>query len=128
MTAQTLLDNALALILTSSSQTPEYRVHALPVINMLLAETEGYNNMIRANKGKDEKTGLFIQSLDDELPCEQELALSALPNGLCSKLMMDDDDLAKVAYFQNQYAAACEAAAICVSQAVTDVYTNGAGA
>jgi hypothetical protein len=128
MTAHTLLDNALALILTSSSQTPEYTDHALPVINMLLAETEGYNNMIRIHKGKGEKTGLVILSMEDELPCEQELALSALPNGLCSKLLMDDDDLAKVAYFQNQYAAACEMAAMCVSHAVTDVYTNGAGA
>ena len=126
MTAQTLLDNALALIFTSSSQAPEYASHALPLINMLLAETERYNNMIRINKGKDETAGLFVLNLDNELPCEEELALTALPNGLCSKLMMDDDDLAKVAYFQNQYVSACEAAAMCIAREVTDIYPSGA--
>ena len=125
MTAQKLLDNALALILTSSSQTQEYTDHALPLINMLLAETERHNNMIRKSKNKEEKTGLFILSLDDELPCEDELAVTALPNGLCSKLLMDDDDMAKVAYFQNQYVAACDAAATCIFEPVVDVYPKG---
>lgn len=125
MTAQKLLDNALALTLTSSLQTPEYADHALPVINMLLGEIQPYNDMIRKNKSKAELGRMFVLSLEDELPCEDEIAVTALPNGLCAKLLMDDDDLAKVAYFQNQYVAACEAASACVIEPVKDFYAGG---
>ena len=123
MTAHKLLDNSLALLLTSSSQTPEYTTNALPLINMLLAETRPYNDMLRQQKGKQPlKYMPNITTLEDELPYEDELMLIALPNAMCAKLLMDDDDLAKVAYFQNQYVAACEAAAGCVTGTVSDVY------
>ena len=126
MTALKLLDNSLALLLTSSSGTPEYTASALPVINMLLAETRQYNEILRRQKGKKPLEDIpCVFSLEDELPCEDELAMTALPNALCAKLLMDDDDLAKVAYFQNQYVSACESAARCVAEPVKDIYPAG---
>ena len=126
MTAHKLLDNSLALLLTSSSGTPEYTSNALPLINMLLAETRHYNDIIRQQKGKEPLEDVpRILTLSDELPCEDELALTALPNALCAKLLMDDDDMAKVVYFQNQYVAACESAVMCVADAINDVYPAG---
>lgn len=128
MTAQQLLDNALALLLTSSAQTPEYTVHAVALINMLLGEIGPYNEMICKSKNKEPQSALRIESLNDVLPCEEALSITALPNGLCAKLLMDDDDMAKVAYFQNQYIAAAQAAAQCVAEHISDVYPNGGGA
>ncbi len=125
MTAQQLLDNALALLLTSSTQTPEYADHALPLINMLLGEIGVYNNLIRENSGKTPVTELLsVAGMEEQLPCEHALAVTALPSGLCAKLLMDDDDMAKVAYFQNQFVAACEAAAQGAAKPVADVYAN----
>lgn len=127
MTSETLLDNALALLLTTSSQAPEYRDSALPLINMLLAEITPANNILRAARGKAPADApLQVGSLDAALPCEPEFSAAALPFGLCARWLMDDDDLAKAAWFQNQFVQAAEDAAGTVAQPVADYYAGGA--
>lgn len=126
MTAQKLLDNALALILTSSVITPEYSACAVPLINQMLAEITPYDNIIRAERGLPRQAGMLILSLGDELPCQDRLASAALPYGLAAKLLIDDDELAKAAFFHNQYISACEMAAGWQAGPVKDCYAGGA--
>lgn len=126
MTAATLLDNALALLLTTSSQTPEYTDSALPLINMLLAEVTPANDMLRAQKGlAPSGVPLLADNMEAPLACEEELARAALPYGLCAKLLMDDDDMAKVAWFQNQFVQAAWDSAGVVAAPVADCYPGG---
>ncbi len=102
-----LLDDALALMMTTRAQSPEYAEYAVPLINLLLAETKEADNMLRERAGLAARsTTPAISSLEEELPCDPLLAASALPLGLCARLVMDDDDMSKVAYYQNQYVAA----------------------
>ncbi len=123
MTAAKLLDNALALLTTTRAQSPEYAEFAVPLINLLLAETHGCDNSLRASKGLAEREEAGeIASLDEELPCEPELARAALPFGLCARLVMDDDDFARAAYYYNQYTVAVEETGRWVPGAVADVY------
>lgn len=126
MTAQKLLDNALALILTSSAITPEYSACAVPLMNQILAEMAPYDNMIRAEHGLPRQDGMFILGLGDELPCQDRLASAAMPYGLAAKLLIDDDELAKAAFFHNQYISACEMAAGWQAAPVKDCYAEGA--
>lgn len=129
MTAAKLLDNALALLLTTSAQTPEYTDSTLPLVNMLLCETTPYNDLLREAKGLPATPGLLqIGGMEDELPCEEVFAVMALPHGLCAKLLMDDDDMAKVTWFQNRYLEALSDAAGTLAASVKDRYPGGEGA
>lgn len=121
-----LLENSLALLGTSSTASPEYAPFAVALINVLIAETSEVNNGIRVSKGKERLSQVGeIISLSDVLPCEEELTRSAFVYGLCSKLLLNDDDMARVAYFQNMCASEIEAAAVCVLSPVADVYGGG---
>lgn len=125
MTGFQLLDGSLALLLTDRALAPEYTEYAPGLINMLLAETHEINNSLRASKGLAEHAApQSITSLDDELPCEEELARSALMYGLVAKLIMDDGDMSRVSYFQNQYVSLCSDAAKYVTTAIKDVYAG----
>lgn len=126
MTGFELLDGALALLLTDRALAPEYAEYAPSLINMLLAETQGINNTLRASKELAEHPSPeSIASLDGELPCEDELARSALMYGLAAKLIMDDGDMSRVAYFQNQYITLAADAAKYVARPVVDFYAGG---
>ncbi len=123
MTAVTLLDNALALLATTRAESPEYTQFALPLINVLLAETQGYDNSIRAYKGLAEQREVQrIEALSDELPAQDELSAAALVYGLCAKLLLDEDDMARMAYFNNAYVSALADASKFVAVPVADVY------
>ncbi|MEA4912180.1 MAG: hypothetical protein VB092_06190 [Oscillospiraceae bacterium] len=127
MTAITLLDNALALLATTRALSPEYVQYALPLINILLAETAPYDNSIRAAKGLAEaQDAPEITALSDTLPAQPELCAAALAYGLCARLLLNEDDMARMAYFNNAYISALEDAARFVPAAVTDVYGGDA--
>lgn len=126
MKATQLLDNALALLATDQAQSPEYTDYAVPLINLLLAQTFSCNNSIRAYKGLEELEEIYeIQSLQDELPCEIELVREALPLGLCARFVMDEEDMAKVAYYQNEYVSAVQDAGRWTAGRILDVYGSG---
>ena len=123
-----LLDNALALLMTTRAQSPEYADYAVPLANLLLAETRAADDLLRARVGKPPHSSLVpLTSLEDELPCEEQLAASVLPLGLCARLAMDDDDMSKVAYYQNQYVAAIGSLPA-LAAPVEDVYAETAPA
>ncbi|MDO4566401.1 MAG: hypothetical protein Q4B42_03625 [Oscillospiraceae bacterium] len=126
MTSYGLLDAALALLLTNRGLASEYVEYAAPLINMLLAETFEINNSLRLSKGLAElEAPPCISSLEEELPCEEELLRSALPQGLVAKLIMDDGDMSRVAYFQNQYVNAALDAGKYAARPIEDVYKDG---
>ncbi len=123
MKATQLLNNALAILATTKEQSPEYADFAVPLINLLLMQTFECNNSIRSAKGLQELDEVYeIESLEDELPCENELAREALPLGLCARFVMDEDDMAKVAYYQNEYVAAVQDAGRWTCTKIKDVY------
>ncbi len=123
MTALQLLDGALALLGTSSSLSPDFLQYALPLINLLIAETFDVNNTIRLYKNMSELEEIpTVSDMQETLPTEPELNRSAFIYGLCSKLLLNDDDMVRVAYFQNMCASEIDAAAKGVLGSVTDVY------
>ncbi|MEG0751204.1 MAG: hypothetical protein RR998_06365 [Oscillospiraceae bacterium] len=127
MTGNELLDSALALLMTNRKYAPEYLEFALPLVNMLLAEIHGSNNALRASRGLAEyESPQSIIALDDALPCEDELCVPALAHGLVAKLIMDDGDMAKTAYYQNQYVNGVLDAAQYVCAPIDDFYAKGA--
>lgn len=125
MTAAELLDNALAVLATTRAESPDYCEYAVPLINLLLAELFEYNNALLAAKGRPEQSGIGkISALDDELPIEEELARTAMPMGLCAQFVMDDDDLAKAAYYRNRYVSAVEEAGRWITGPIVDFYAG----
>lgn len=123
MTALQLLNGALALLGTTSTLSPDYSQYALPLINLLIAETFDVNNTIRLYKQKEELAEIpSISTLEDTMPTEEELNRSAFIYGLCSKLLLNDDDMARVSYFQNMCASEIDAAVKGVPRGVIDVY------
>ncbi len=123
MTGYELTDAALSLLTLSRAQAPEYTEFALGFINMLLCETNGANNTIRLERNKPElETPPVLASLDDEVISEPELFGYALPCGLCAKFILDDGDMARTAYFQNEYVNAVNSASRGVVSGTSDVY------
>lgn len=107
MTGSQLLARALALLATSGAEAPEYADAALPLVNLLLAETFGADNALRAAAGAAEAAApQSIGALSEALPCDERLAAAALPYGLAARLLLGDDDAARAAVFHNLYVAA----------------------
>lgn len=124
MTADTLYQNALALIVTDKADSSDYTAFAPAVINLLLAETFEINNSLRVSKGLQPlESAPQISSLSEEPDAESELLRTALPYGICAKLLVDDD-ISRAVYFQNQYALAVKECDRCVGGTVSDVYAD----
>lgn len=103
MTGTELLKQALALM--AETETDDYLELGLTYINMLLAETKKQNDRMRRWAGKEALEGYpKISALEDELPCEEELAREALPWGLCAKIFFDEDDNPRLSMFNEEYA------------------------
>lgn len=123
MTANQLYESALALMIESTATAGDYNDFALPVINGLLAETFSANNALRIKAGKEELKEIpTLSSLLDEVEYEPILLRTALPYGICAKLIIDDDDMGKVAYYQNQYVGFVNEYTSAVLGVVADVY------
>ncbi len=124
MTAQQLLNTSLSLMSEDSAE--DYEAFAIPLINVLLAETFEVNNGLRIFNGKEPAASLqLVTNLTDTLEVEDILASSALPYGLASKLLFDDDDMNRMGYMTNQYANAVNALAKCNPKPIVDVYGGG---
>ena len=105
MTGQDLLARALALMAETDTSDADYQTLAVPYINMVLAEVFDVNNRIRAYNGKEELDEIpEIQSLDDEIECEDKLLKLALPYGLAAKLFFDEHDNARLSMLNEEFA------------------------
>ena len=89
MTGPALL--SLTLPLMFSSDAAEYP-DALPVINLLLADTFAVQNSILLSSGEEALSAIpQISALTDALPYEDEINRNILPYGLAGYLYMEDD-------------------------------------
>ena len=123
MTGREIYENALALLFEDEATAGDYNTFALPLLNMLLPELLGVNNQLRIVRGKMPiQEAPSLESLEDTLPYEEELCRSALPFGLACRLVYDDNDLQKVAYFNAAYVNAVNALSQTQAQPVEDVY------
>jgi len=104
MTGKDLLKQALALI--AETDTTDYEETGLVYINMLLAETHDQNNRMRRFSGLEPlEEYQQIETLEDELPCQEKLQREALPWGLIAKIYFDEDDSnARLSMWNEEYA------------------------
>jgi hypothetical protein len=104
---------------TSSNATTTVYTTAIPLINIVLAETFDVNNRIRYSKDKAELTACpTITALTDTLTYEDELTRFALPLGLLCRLYVDEDNLAMLSVYKQEYAAAVNNADRCIASFV----------
>ena len=123
MTGKEVYKNALALLFEDEAAAGDYNTYALPLLNMLLPELLGVNNQLRVLRGKEAlDTAPVLKTLDAPLEYEPELCRAALPFGLASRLVYDDNDLQKVAYFNSAYVNAVNALSQTRPEPVKDVY------
>lgn len=125
MTANELLRAALALIATDSTQAGDYYSVALPLINGLLAANFARNNLLRLARGREELKDMpQLGDMGQTLPYEDELALTALPYGLAS-LLVAEDDMSRAAWLHNRYVDALSDSAAALPESIEDVYAGG---
>ncbi len=121
MTGEQLYKKALALLFEQDSD--EYRRVLAALINLLLAECALANNTIRIFRGKEPlEQAQQISSAEEELTYEPEILEGVLPYGLASKLIYDDGDMNRMAYFQAMYVNGVNSQAKAVAQDVRDEY------
>lgn len=123
MTGSEVYEQAIGLMATPPDDAAVYKQFALSAINAALAESFSINNSMRLFLGKEELEGIpLLGALSEEIPYEEELVRSALPYGVCSKLYIDEDDMARVVYYHNLYIQFANACAKLVAGEVEDVY------
>lgn len=105
MTGNELLARALALYSETDTSDEDVRTLAVPSINMVLAEVFDVNNRIRRFNGKDELTAIpEIESLDQNIECEDKLLRLAMPYGLAALLYFEEGDNPRLSMFKEEYA------------------------
>ena len=103
MTGNECLASALALMYCNEEDSGEYAGMALPVLNLLIAETFAINNSLREAAGLDPLVSIpSINSLNDEIPCQERILRIVLPYGLAGALM-GEDDAALSTQYKNKY-------------------------
>lgn len=124
MTAKNLFDMAMGLL--QEDDTEEFEEFAIPMLNVILAETFYVNNSLRSAAGKNKLDDIpQIIDLNDELVYENYLLLNAFPYGLAAKIMLDDTDLNKMAFLHNQYVNAITTCSRVIASDIIDVYGGG---
>ncbi len=91
MTGTTLLAAAAALFYDGTPS--DYATMALPLVNIMLAETYDVNNRLRIAAGSEALTDIpQLASLSETITYENKLVYTAFPYGLAEKLIIDDRD------------------------------------
>lgn len=122
MTAQSIFDNTLALLIVPERDAADYKSVAVPMINVVLSELFAVNNTVRIARGKPELSEIpTIASLSDEADIEPYVVYKAMLYGVASRLIADDD-LQRAVYFHNLYAAGAADCCRAVNSGIIDVY------
>ena len=120
MTGQEILKITLDLLY---EETNEYDIYAVSILNMMIAELFETENQIRWATGKSplEETP-YLTELKEEVPYDERLTRGAMPFGLASYIILDDNDMGRVGYFRQLYVNAVNSAAKILPEGVRDVY------
>ena len=98
-----IYENALALSISRIDEEDSVDFYAVKLFNILLSETNVYNNQLRLKKGKKtQENALVIENLDGEIDYENEL-YAAMSYGLAAKLMAAQEDSNLATLYNNQY-------------------------
>ena len=120
MTGKEVLKLSLNLLF---EETDEYNSAAVSFLNLLIPELFVTEQQIRKAKGLEELSAVpYIESLEDEIPYNEELVRAALPFGLAAHITFDDGDMAKVSYFRQLYVNAVNTFTAAYPEMVVDHY------
>ena len=98
-----IYENALALSISRADEEDSLEFYAVKLFNILLDEVNIYNNQLRVKKGKEPlEKSLYVESLDQQIDCEQEL-YAALSYGFAAKLLAAQEDFNLATLYNNQY-------------------------
>lgn len=124
MTATQLQIAALAIISEASADARQYDDGVtVGQINRLIAHAFDANNALLKVAGKPElDEPPFIEKMGDEINYNWRLTSAAFPWGLASFLVLDDDEMAKVNYFNMMYNQFLRTASVAVAEKIKDVY------
>jgi len=123
MTGKEVYLAALALLFETEETAGDAEDHAPSLINALLGDLFSINNMLREEAGKERLLEIpALSSLTEDVPYEDKLVRGCMPYGLAARIVYDDDDMAKVDYFTQLYAAAANAFSRARSRRIKDVY------
>ena len=105
---------ALAKIIEAPGTDVDYDSYSPPLLDSLLVEALPYENAIRAQRGDEELTSApEITTIDSTvLDWDDRITRGALPHGLASALMIDEEDKqAQMVLERNYFVEALEEAA-----------------
>ena len=93
-TVRKIFDLAAAILFTSKGGDTDYDQYSPLLLERLLIEALPYENACRAASGRPElKTAPEINAIDDTvLDWDDRITRGALPHGLASALMIDEED------------------------------------
>ena len=123
MTMQEMALLALSLLSESEEDLNTYDAGVIMrEYNILLGECFDINNSIREAAGQAPLIEVpHITAMGDTLTYEEKLLRTALPYGLASAIVFDDD-VGKRQIFRNEYIAACNQFQKVIPTVIGDVY------
>ena len=113
-TVRKIFDLAAAILFTSKGGDTDYDTYSPLLLERLLIEALPYENAIRAQRGDEELTSApEITTIDSTvLDWDDRITRGALPHGLASALMIDEEDKqAQMVLERNYFVEALEEAA-----------------
>lgn len=120
ITAREVLKMSLDLLY---EDTTEYNAYVVTHFNTLIPELYETEQSIRTAKGEELLTEVpFIASLDDVIPYDERILRGAMPFGLASYIVLDDNDMSRVAYFRQLYVNAVNSFSSTAPEMVVDHY------
>lgn len=122
MTGNDILKISLDLMFETET---EYTKNAVSFLNLMIPELFETENLIRMAQKQEPLADVpYIESLEDVIPYCDNLTRGAMPYGLASMIMMDDDDTSKAGYYKSLYVNAVNSFSRAAPEMVVDVYES----
>lgn len=120
MTGNDILKISLDLMFETET---EYEKNAVSFLNIMIPELFETENLIRTAQNRELLADVpYVESLEDTIPYCDNLTRGAMPYGLASMIMMDDDDTSKAGYYRQLYVNAVNSYSRSVPGLVVDTY------
>lgn len=134
-TAQRVFDIAMGLIdevnensgATDTSDTREYKVRTLYILNALRGELYPYSDTYEITEPGKRPIVSVIQNIEDIIDMDDFICQTVLPYGLAAQLLLDENP-SSASFFQQRYEELRNGLANGLpqtSEAITDVYKVG---
>lgn len=126
ITARDVYEAACALASQDPGDSPELEQFAPSWLDTLVYEALAFENMRRKYEGDLSRPPLpdapRIESLDDEIPYDDEICRIALPYGLASQIFKDDQEEYQAQDFRGRFINALAETMKTAGESVVDVY------